>query len=42
MRLTIDALEASGVFDFALDNWRLKDDATKTMATFKELMRPQN
>jgi hypothetical protein len=29
IRLTIDALEASGVFDFALDNWRLKDNATK-------------
>jgi hypothetical protein len=35
--LTIGALlEASGVFDFALDNWRHKDDATKMMATFKE------
>jgi hypothetical protein len=36
IRLTIDALEASGVFDFALDNWRLKDDATKMLASFKE------
>jgi hypothetical protein len=36
IRLTIGALEASGVFDFALDNWRLKEDATKMMATFKE------
>jgi hypothetical protein len=36
IRLTIDALEASGVFTFALDNWRLKDDATKTLASFKE------
>jgi hypothetical protein len=35
IRLTIDALEASGVFDFALDNWRLKDNATKTLDTFK-------
>jgi len=42
MRLTIDALEASGVFDFALDNWRLKDDATKTMATFKEHFNKEN
>jgi hypothetical protein len=36
IRLTVQALEASGVFDFALDNWRLKDDATKTMLSFKE------
>jgi hypothetical protein len=36
IHLTIDALEASGVFDFALDNWRLKDNATKMLATFKE------
>jgi hypothetical protein len=36
IRLTIGALEASGVFDFALDNWRLKDYATKTLETFKE------
>jgi hypothetical protein len=35
-RPTIDALEASGVFDFTLNNWRLKDDATKNLATFKE------
>jgi hypothetical protein len=34
--LTINALEASGVFDFALDNWCLKDDATKMLASFKE------
>jgi hypothetical protein len=27
--LTVQALEASGVLDFALDNWLLKDDATK-------------
>jgi hypothetical protein len=36
IRHTLKALEASGVFTFALDNWRLKDDATKTMASFKE------
>jgi hypothetical protein len=36
IRLTLLSLEASGVFDFALDNWRLKDDATKTMDSFKE------
>jgi hypothetical protein len=40
--LTIDALEASGVFDFALDNWRLKDNANKTLATFKEHFNKEN
>jgi hypothetical protein len=35
IRLTIDALEASGVFNFVLDNWRLKDNATKMLDTFK-------
>jgi hypothetical protein len=36
IRLTVQALEASAVFNFALDNWRLKDDATKTILSFKE------
>jgi hypothetical protein len=36
IRLTVQALDALGVFDFALDNWRLKDNATKTMLSFKE------
>jgi hypothetical protein len=36
VRLTVQALEASGVFNFALDKWRLKDDATKMMLSFKE------
>jgi hypothetical protein len=36
IHLTLLSLEASSVFDFALDNWHLKDDATKTMDTFKE------
>jgi hypothetical protein len=36
IRLTVQAVEASGVFDFALDNWRLKDDATKMMLSFKD------
>jgi hypothetical protein len=34
--LTVKALKASGVFDFVLDNWCLKEDATKTMLSFKE------
>jgi hypothetical protein len=34
--LTLRSLEASSVFDFALDSWRLKDDATKMMATSKK------
>jgi hypothetical protein len=36
IRLMIQALKASGVFDFALNNWRLKDNTTKTMLSFKE------
>jgi hypothetical protein len=42
IRLTVLALEATGVFTFALDNWRLKDDATKTMAAFKEHFSKEN
>jgi hypothetical protein len=42
IRLTLLSLEASDVFDFALNNWRLKDDATKTMATFKEHFTKEN
>jgi hypothetical protein len=33
--LTINVLEVSGVFGFALDNWRLKHNATKTLDAFK-------
>jgi hypothetical protein len=36
IRLTVQALEASGVFDFTLNNWRLKGDAIKTLLFFKE------
>jgi hypothetical protein len=42
MRLTIIALENTGVFTFALDNWRLKEDATKTMPAFKEHFSKEN
>lgn len=42
IRLTLLSLEATGVFTFALDNWRLKDDATKTMETFQEHFTKEN
>ena len=42
IRLTVLALETTGVFDFALDNWRLKPDATKTLASFKEHFNKEN
>ncbi len=42
IRLTLIALEATGVLEIAIDEWRHKDEADKTMANFRLHFQTEN